>query len=85
MITVVVFVGSTPVYARSAIKVRGGIEPDDIGVYAVDDGRTVTHRYGDGAPKLAQKLLKGVIPVGTGETARALAEAIKESHRGKDS
>jgi hypothetical protein len=57
MISVTIFINGSPVYTRSAHKIEG-----ETGVckYRVDDGRTVTHDYEEGAVPLAIKLLEGV-------------------------
>ncbi len=86
MITVTISVGGDPVYCRSAIKVEGGTKPDDICKYIVDDGRVIRHRYGDGAPKLAQKILQGILPIGTGknEDLMRLVRAVEQDRKDLD-
>ena len=40
------------------VRIKGGTKPDDINTYQLPDGRTFKHRYGDGAIKLAIKILR---------------------------
>lgn len=58
MISVAVYINNVPILVRSARRVDG--EPGERCTYAVDDGRVISHRYDDGAAKLAIKLLQGV-------------------------
>lgn len=39
------------------VRIKGGSKPNDINIYQFPDGRSFKHRYGDGAVKLAQKIL----------------------------
>ena len=40
------------------VRIKGGTRPDDINTYEFKDGRKFKHRYGDGAVKLAIKILR---------------------------
>ena len=56
MLTVAILINGQPIMARSAVN-TGKTLGDGCVVYEVDDGRKVHHRPGDGAVKLAKKLL----------------------------
>lgn len=58
MISVVIYINNVPILARSARRVDG--EPGELCTYKVDDGRTIRHRYNNGAAKLAIRILEGV-------------------------
>lgn len=53
MITVAILINGHPLTARSATRVMEG-------VYHCDDGKIIKHNYGDGAVKLAIKMLEGL-------------------------
>lgn len=40
------------------VRTNGGSNPNDMNTYELPDGRTFKHRYGDGAVKLAIKILR---------------------------
>lgn len=42
------------------VRIKGGSHPDDINTYRLPDGSTFRHRYGDGAAKLAIKMLRRI-------------------------
>jgi hypothetical protein len=56
MITVVIFVNGSPIFARSAQRVGEGEKSR----YEVDTGELLEHRYEDGAVLLAKKMLDTV-------------------------
>lgn len=60
MLRVRISINSTDVLDTHVVRIAGGSRPDDINTYLFPDGRTVKHRYGDGAKKLAQKILRKV-------------------------
>lgn len=41
----------------------GGVHEDSVNIYTTEDGKIISHRYGDGAAKLAIKML-GIITDG---------------------
>lgn len=57
MITVAILINGQPLFARSAVNVRKSNSKPGLCVYEVDDGGTIYHDPGDGAVKLAHKLL----------------------------
>lgn len=59
MITVAILINGHPIMARSAVN-TGQVLGDGCVVYAVDDGSKIHHRPGNGAVKLAEKLLKTI-------------------------
>lgn len=41
-----------------ARRIKGGEKPADRNIYILDDGTILKHTYGDGAAKLAEKMMK---------------------------
>jgi hypothetical protein len=62
MLIVKIYVNATPVREGYAVRIKGDTNPDSINTYQLHDGSIVKHRYGDGATKLAKKILKKVKP-----------------------
>jgi len=58
MLLVKIFVNQQEILRGTAVRIKGGTHPDDINTYQLHDGTILKHRYGDGATKLAQKILK---------------------------
>ncbi len=58
MLVVRIYVNSSFIGSESAIRIKGGTEPDDINTYLLSDQSTIKHRYGDGAAKLAEKMMR---------------------------
>ncbi len=58
MLIVRIYVNSELIGSASAIRVKGGTDPDDINTYLLDDQSTIKHRYGEGAAKLAERMMK---------------------------
>ena len=58
MLIVEIFVNSTLIGKEIARRIKGFARPDSINTYQLSDGTLLRHRYGDGAPKLAEKMMK---------------------------
>lgn len=58
MLIVRIYVNATPVREGYAVRIKGDEQPESINTYQLHDGTTVKHRYGDGATKLAKKILR---------------------------
>lgn len=58
MLRVRLHINFTPILDTHVVRIQGGCEPDDINTYEMIDGRKFKHRYGDGAIKLAIKMLR---------------------------
>jgi len=59
MLIVKVYVNDRQIGRATALRTQGSTDNDSINVYEVNQGETfVQHRYGDGAAKLAQKILE---------------------------
>ncbi len=58
MIRVRIGINFTTILDTHAVRVEGGSEPNDINTYEMPDGLKFKHRYGDGAVKLAIKMLE---------------------------
>lgn len=55
MITVSIAINGEPIYARTAVN-----RLEEVGKYVLDDGKYLEHDPGDGAVKLAIKMLKTI-------------------------
>lgn len=60
MLRVRISINWTDIVDTHVVRVEGGCKPDDINTYQFQDGRTFKHRYGDGAVKLAMKILRRI-------------------------
>ena len=60
MLIVDIYVNSTHIGRETAVRIKGGTNPDDLNTYKLSDGKILKHRYGDGAAKLAQKMMKNL-------------------------
>jgi len=58
MLIVEIYVNNTFIARETAQRIKGGMRPDDINTYMLSDGETIKHRYGDGAARLAEKMMK---------------------------
>lgn len=57
MLIVEIFVNNTLIGKETARRVLGNTEPDTLNTYELSDGTLIKHRYGDGAAKLAEKMM----------------------------
>lgn len=60
MLRVQIHINAVSILDTYVVRIKGGTDPNDINTYELKDGRTFKHRYGDGAEKLAIKILKRV-------------------------
>lgn len=61
MLIVRMYVNAEHIGTVTARRIKGDMNPDSINTYLIDEGTTtIKHRYGDGAAKLAQKMLKHI-------------------------
>lgn len=59
MLIVRLYVNAEHIGTVTARRIKGDAKPNSINTYVVNEGtKTLKHRYGDGAAKLAEKLLK---------------------------
>ena len=58
MLVVRIYVNNQLIGSESAIRVKGDTNPDSVNTYMLGDQSTIRHRYGDGAAKLAEKMMK---------------------------
>lgn len=58
MLIVRLYVNSTHIGTETAVRIKGGTEANDINTYRLSDGHKIKHRYGDGAAKLAEKMMR---------------------------
>lgn len=61
MLRVSIHANSTFISEEIAVRIKGDAKPDSINTYLLDsNGKKIKHRYGDGAAKLAQKMMKNL-------------------------
>lgn len=61
MLIVRIYVNATHIGTVTARRIKGDAKPNSINTYLINEGKkTIKHRYGDGAAKLAQKMLKHI-------------------------
>lgn len=60
MLRVQIFVNFTPLVDTHVVRITGGTAPNDLNTYQLLDRRKLKHRYGDGAIKLAMKILRRI-------------------------
>lgn len=61
MLIVRLYVNQSHIGTVTARRIKGSTDPNSINTYLIDEGtKTIKHRYGDGAAKLAQKMLKHI-------------------------
>ena len=58
MLIVEIFVNSTLIGKETALRIKGGTDADDVNTYELSDGTLIKHRYGDGAAKLAERMMQ---------------------------
>lgn len=58
MLIVRIYVNDTHIGTEDVVRIKGGTHPNDRNTYEFKDGCTIKHRYGDGAAKLAEKMMK---------------------------
>lgn len=61
MLIVDIYVNSCHIGRETALRIKGGTNPDDINTYELgSNGKKIKHRYGDGAAALAEKMMKNL-------------------------
>lgn len=58
MLIVRLYVNADHIGTETAVRIKGGEKADDINTYELSDGCKIKHRYGDGAAKLAEKMMR---------------------------
>ena len=58
MLIVELWVNSSFIGKETAQRISGTASPDSINTYKLSDGRFITHRYGDGAARLAEQMMR---------------------------
>jgi len=58
MLLVRLYVNADHIGTETVVRIKGGTNPDDVNTYRFGDGCLIKHRYGDGAAKLAEKMMK---------------------------
>lgn len=58
MLIVEIFVNDRLIGKETAVRIKGGENPSDNNTYRLSDGSLLRHRYGDGAARLAEKMMK---------------------------
>lgn len=62
MLFVKIYVNDCCVREGSTARIKGDTKPNSINTYLLHDGSKVKHRYGDGATKLAKKVIRKMKP-----------------------
>ena len=61
MLRVSIYVNSTFIAEEIAVRIKGTAHADSVNTYHLNsNGKKIKHRYGDGAAKLAQKMMKNL-------------------------
>lgn len=61
MLIVEIYVNNTKIGEETALRIKGGMNPDDLNTYLLgSNGKKIKHRYGDGAAVLAEKMMKNL-------------------------
>lgn len=56
-----VYINNKHISTESAVRVKGGTDPDDINTYRLGtNGKLIKHRYGDGCVALAEKMMRNL-------------------------
>lgn len=58
MLIVEIYVNSTLIGKATAQRIKGSTEATSRNTYVLDDGTIIRHVYGDGAAKLAEKMMR---------------------------
>jgi|GEM_PF-4252967 len=58
MLIVRIYVNDSHIGTESAVRIKGTTDPRSKNTYRLSDGSFVKHVYGDGAAKLAEKMMK---------------------------
>lgn len=53
-----IYVNLEHIGTETAVRIKGGTDPNDLNTYRLSDGTVIRHKYGDGAAKLAEKMMK---------------------------
>lgn len=60
MLIVEIYVNATLIGKETARRIKGDTDPNSINTYELSNGKRIKHRYGDGAAKLAEKMMKNL-------------------------
>ena len=61
MLIVQIYVNHEQIGCETAVRIKGGTNPDDINTYRLGSNhKEIKHRYGDGAAALAEKMMKNL-------------------------
>lgn len=58
MLRVEIWVNSRHIGTETAVRIIGSTNPDSINSYRLSDECVIKHRYGDGAAKLAERMMR---------------------------
>ena len=64
MLIVEIFVNHELIGKETALRIKGNTDPESVNTYELSDGTIITHRYGDGAAVLAEKMMKNLQKAG---------------------
>ncbi len=58
MLIVEIYIGDRLIGKETALRVKGDMQPNTRNTYQLSDGTEIKHRYGDGAARLAELMMK---------------------------
>ena len=58
MLIVEIFVNNRLIGKETALRIKGGTDSGDLNTYELSDGTLLKHKYGDGAAKLAERMMR---------------------------
>lgn len=58
MLIIQVWINDMLLIRETALRIKGDEQPDTINIYKLTDGSKIKHRYGDGAAKLTEKIMR---------------------------
>jgi hypothetical protein len=58
MLKIEIYVNSEMIGAETAVRIKGGTQPNDLNTYELSDGTLIKHKYGDGGARLAELMCK---------------------------
>ena len=64
MLIVEIYVNSELIGKETAVRIKGSTDPKSVNTYELSDGTIIKHRYGAGAAKLAEKMMKNLQKAG---------------------
>lgn len=58
MLIVEIYVNDTLIGKETATRIKGSTKPDSLNTYRLSDGTEIQHIYGNGAARLAERMMQ---------------------------